>query len=438
MSISSVNYLRTASIQQDQQPFLPRTILPNNSDYDDFDSNDMVEMQAARRSFQLSQAPQFAMDSTHVRRQKSVPPLFIIPAVWVGLSVLLVLFNKYIFSTLNFPYPLFLTAFHMMIATLSTSLIRAMPTEGLQVVSVDISWLTYLRTVVPLSIFFSISLVLGNMAYVHLSVSFVQMLKSLILLLTLVIQLVARLQAYSHYQMFIIIVSSVGCYIAASGEVQFDMFGFACQISAVVAEAARLVLVEVMLKDHKLDPLSSIALYAPLCLVFIGCMIPFLEGALPIDNLYKVGVLMLLVNGLVALLLNVASVFVIQSVGSVVLSMSGVVKDILLIGISAIFMGSHVSLHQVLGYSLSASALMLFRVTGGKLDSPAGQVVVYHAERVVSTPMMLFQRAPRLFLFLAGVATVAVLASSAVSWNHVTKKSITLVPLDDYTLNTKA
>ena len=38
-------------------------------------------------------------------------------------------------------------------------------------------WNVYRWTIIPLSILFSASLILSNVAYVHLSVSFVQMLK---------------------------------------------------------------------------------------------------------------------------------------------------------------------------------------------------------------------------------------------------------------------
>jgi hypothetical protein len=35
----------------------------------------------------------------------------------------------------------------------------------------------YMRAIVPIGLFFSLSLICGNVAYLHLSVSFIQMLK---------------------------------------------------------------------------------------------------------------------------------------------------------------------------------------------------------------------------------------------------------------------
>ena len=86
---------------------------------------------------------------------------------------------------------------------------------------------------------------------------------------------------YNHLLLGVIIMTCLGCSIAAAGEMRFDMFGFGCQSAAVVVsslrislrtqliqnfpqvESSRLVLIQILLKDFKMDPLSSIAMYAP-------------------------------------------------------------------------------------------------------------------------------------------------------------------------------
>jgi hypothetical protein len=104
------------------------------------------------------------------------------------------------------------------------------------------------------------------------------------------------------------------------------------------------VLIQVVFRNYKLDPLSSIAMYAPvslgcigiftpapcstrreriltpsqICVVLISACLPFTEGLAPFQQLDRVGVPLLLVNGLVAFALNV--------VGSLVLTLSGVLK----------------------------------------------------------------------------------------------------------------
>ena len=58
----------------------------------------------------------------------------------------------------------------------------------------------------------------------------------------------------------------------------------------------------------------------------ISCFLPISEGLAPFHELYRVGAPMLVVNGLVAFSLNVAGVFLIDSAGSLVLTLSGVTK----------------------------------------------------------------------------------------------------------------
>lgn len=81
----------------------------------------------------------------------------------------------------------------------------------------------------------------------------------------------------------------------------------------------------------------------------IGFCVPIMEGSAPFQSLYKVGIVTLLFNGLLAFSLNVAGVFLIDSAGSLVLTLSGVFKDILLITFSVLLLGSHITFTQAIG-----------------------------------------------------------------------------------------
>lgn len=85
-----------------------------------------------------------------------------------------------------------MTAYHMLVATIGTRILQRLPFERLRAkrIHMDVSphtcydrpqlnlqWNLWSKTILPLSLLFSASLILSNMAYVYLSVSFVQMLK---------------------------------------------------------------------------------------------------------------------------------------------------------------------------------------------------------------------------------------------------------------------
>jgi hypothetical protein len=74
-------------------------------------------------------------------------------------------------------YPIFLTTWHLVFATLMTQGLARFTKVLDSRKAVPMNGRTYLRAIVPIGIFFSLSLICGNQAYLYLSVAFIQMLK---------------------------------------------------------------------------------------------------------------------------------------------------------------------------------------------------------------------------------------------------------------------
>jgi len=103
--------------------------------------------------------------------------------------------------------------------------------------------------------------------------------------------------------------------------------------------------------------------FAPVCAALNLFLIPFFEGSAPFqDALDVVGLPILIGNASTAFLLNVAVVFLIGCASSLVLTLSGVIKDILLVLGSVVLMGSTVTLTQMAGYSIALAGLMWFKL----------------------------------------------------------------------------
>jgi hypothetical protein len=99
------------------------------------------------------------------------------------------------------------------------------------------------------------------------------------------------------------------------------------------------------------------------CAFLNACLIPFFEGTAPFEVvLERVGLPILIVNATTALLLNIAVVFLIGSASSLVLTLSGVIKDILLVGGSVVLLGSTVTFTQMAGYSIALFGLFALYV----------------------------------------------------------------------------
>ena len=87
------------------------------------------------------------------------------------------MFNKWILDTKQFKFPISLTTWHLVFATVMTQIMARFTTMLDSRKKVPMTGRVYLRAIVPIGVFFSLSLMFSNMTYMYLSVAFIQMLK---------------------------------------------------------------------------------------------------------------------------------------------------------------------------------------------------------------------------------------------------------------------
>ncbi|CAK3818151.1 sugar phosphate phosphate translocator [Lecanosticta acicola] len=291
------------------------------------------------------------------------PALYI--ALWIGLSGSVILFNKWVLHTAKFQFPLFLTTWHMVFATLATQGLAKFTTVLDSRHKVPMNTQTYTRAIVPIGLFFSFSLICGNIAYLYLSVSFIQMLKASNAVATLVATWAFGISPPDMKKLANVSAIMVGVIIASYGEIKFVLVGFLIQMAGIVFEAVRLVMVQRILSspEFKMDPLVSLYYYAPACAAINA--IPTILFELPkmqMADIYNLGLITLIANAAVAFMLNVSVVFLIGKTSAVVLTLSGVFKDILLVVASMVIFGDPVSGLQVFGYAIALGGLVYYKL----------------------------------------------------------------------------
>lgn len=161
----------------------------------------------------------------------------------------------------------------------------------------------------------------------------------------------------------------VGVVIATFGEIKFDLMGFLIQMAGIVFEAIRLVMVQRLLSsaEFKMDPLVSLYYFAPACAAMNGIATLIWEAPkMTMGDIYNVGPFVLLANAFVAFLLNVSVVFLIGKTSAVILTLCGVLKDILLVVASMLIFRDPVSLTQAFGYSIALGGLVYYKLGAEK------------------------------------------------------------------------
>ena len=189
------------------------------------------------------------------------------------------------------------------------------------------------------------------------------MLKAFTPVAVLLFSFVAGLENGSYTEVCIVMVICIGVALTSVGESFFSWTGFTFQSLAIVAESSRLVLTNVLISKLKLDPLSTLYYIAPLCAVFTGAAcITFEVQDLPYERMQTTDfMLIMLVNGFVAFGLNVAVVMLIKNTSALVMTLAGIIKDILLVFLSVTVFGSPVTPLQYAGYGLALLGLNLHK-----------------------------------------------------------------------------
>ncbi|GAB7344444.1 hypothetical protein MBLNU457_2288t1 [Dothideomycetes sp. NU457] len=351
------------------------------------------------------QAPAAKTGSLH-------PAVYI--AVWISLSSSVIIFNKWILDTAKFHYPIVLTTWHLTFATIMTQGLARFTTVLDSRKKVPMTGRVYLRAIVPIGVMFSLSLICGNLTYLYLSVSFIQMLKATTPVAVLLATWGMGITPPNFKTLGNVSLIVIGVVIASFGEIKFVLTGFLFQIAGIVFEAIRLTMVQRLLSsaEFKMDPLVSLYYFAPACAVMNGVTALLIEvPKMSLADIQNVGYFPLFANAMVAFALNVSVVFLIGKTSSLVLTLSGVLKDILLVLASMAIFHDPVSPLQFFGYSIALGGLIYYKLGGEKLKEYMAEGQRSWADygnrapimrKLITFGLVLFV----LFLFLGGLGSL--------------------------------
>lgn len=181
-----------------------------------------------------------------------------------------ILFNKILLTSWGFRFPFFLTTWHCILATVLTQILSRTTNLFPAVQENKINFHDYIKKIVPLAVLFAYGLVAGNLAYQFISLSYIQMIKAVTPVPLLLLSFATGREKPSVVQLFIVMVVSFGVLLSSIGELRFSLLGFLLQASAVCTDCFRMLFLDILLKDAKIDSLSMLYYTAPVSAILIG------------------------------------------------------------------------------------------------------------------------------------------------------------------------
>ncbi|KAL3420062.1 triose-phosphate transporter [Phlyctema vagabunda] len=281
---------------------------------------------------------------------------------WMVLSSVVILFNKWILNA--FPFSITLTTWHMLCATFATRVLAC--TTSLIDTKTHLDMKTYLTAFLPIGFCFSMSLILSNMTYIYLTMSFIQMLKALGPVATLLAcwSMGLRNPAPSFRVFFVVLTIVGGVMLASFGEVQFVLLGFMIQLAAVAFEAYKNALQQSLLSGKlNMSTMTLLYYFAPICVVTNSFFIYIFEWEHVVTwrqnvqpwQLQELNMGIFFLNGVTTFALNIASVNVIKQTSSLVLTLAGIPKAMILMGLDMYMFNCPLSLMQAIGFTIAGT-----------------------------------------------------------------------------------
>eukprot|EP00850_Spirogloea_muscicola_P017338 SM000148S01015 [mRNA] locus=s148:109584:113215:+ [translate_table: standard] len=302
-------------------------------------------------------------------------PLYL--CIYIALSSSQIFFNKWILSEkeYNFPYPVALTLLHMIFSTVLCFLVvRVFKLVKLQQ---GMTFDLYMTSVVPIGATFALTLWLGNTAYLYISVAFSQMLKAGMPVAVYFLGILVGLEALSGSMLGIMSLISGGVMVASYGEINFSAVGVVYQLSGIMAEAARLILAEILVKRKglKLDPITMMYYVSPCRHVAVCLLVPWLLLEQPHMNgapaYFRGNYVIMILNSVCTFALNISVFLVIIHTSALTIRVAGVIKDWIVVLISAIiFADTKLTRINIFGYAVAVLGVALYnrQKTNSRLD----------------------------------------------------------------------
>lgn len=265
-----------------------------------------------------------------------------------------------IFVNQVFKYPKWVTASHFLgTGTVGSSIMLYRRMVGASPPGTSLSFRQFMSRVVPVGVAYTTSLGFANTGLMYTNAHFYEMVGSTTPLATAALTLVLR-KPFDLTLLQPLLLVMLGLVLCASGELVFSALGFTCCACGVLARAAKVTLQQVLMDSSAMqqDPLAILVWTSVPCFTIMASWSLFAEGTRPFVEVSQPGTTgALLATVANALVLQLASLYVLRELGAVAQQLAGELKGALssVAGVAAF--GEAIMPQQVVGYACALSGI---------------------------------------------------------------------------------
>jgi drug/metabolite transporter (DMT)-like permease len=278
----------------------------------------------------------------------------------------LIILNKYVMTTLGFPYPITVANLGLLSMLVTTQLLVRSGFWPLKQTEVDAK--VYMHTVLPLAVFGSLSLVLGNWVYLYLSVPLIQILKSFTVIYVMLLGFFFGVENFTMQLVFAVVTIIVGLTVSISHDIDFThsshmsgafLFGLLVMTSANLSEAGRSVFTQISVERFAF--MDSVFHCTPSMVILNSLLVVIFEIRSLIHEPYSWRLLgCLALASILGGITNFANFWLTKLVGSLSMKIMVNARNILLILFSVIAFGESCTTMQYIGYSIALAGLAIY------------------------------------------------------------------------------
>eukprot|EP00730_Choanoeca_flexa_P002503 TRINITY_DN11074_c0_g1_i1.p1 TRINITY_DN11074_c0_g1~~TRINITY_DN11074_c0_g1_i1.p1 ORF type:complete len:329 (+),score=64.01 TRINITY_DN11074_c0_g1_i1:148-1134(+) len=277
----------------------------------------------------------------------------------------LILVNKYILVDLDLNYPLFLSSLGSFAAALVAKLLAAAGKVELKHKDI-IDWDFYLWSIFPVAFLNCLAIGSGNVAYLYLTVSFIQMLKSITPAATMALLTTAGLMNPSPQAVGCVTVMTLATAAAAQGELNFNIIGLACMLFSVTAESTRMLMTQKLFTGKVAFSVTEsqyyLALPTGLSLLVLACFdeLPRMWIKGDLTRVVDTGLPAIMLCLPLAVGVIYSSFFVIKTTNTLMLKLLAAARNAGLVLFSVLVLAEQVTIFQGWCYAVTLLAFVYY------------------------------------------------------------------------------